>query len=215
MENELLTQIREALMKGKSEIVKELVKSCLERRISATEIMNGGLVSAMAVIGDKFKNDDIFIPEVMIAARAMNAGLEVLDPILTETGVPPKGKILLGTVRDDLHDVGKNMVNMMFRGAGYSVIDLGINVPEAKFVEGIKEHRPEIVGLSALLSLTLPRMKSTIEAIEEEGLREGLVIMVGGAPVTITYAEEIGADGWAPDAASAVTQAAQLLSTQT
>ncbi len=207
----MLGEIRQALMKGRVETLKELVQSCLDGGVPPEEILDQGLLAAMAVVGDKFKNDEMFMPEVMIAARAMNGGLEVLDPILAATGCEPRGKVLLGTVRSDLHDVGKNMVSVMFRGAGYAVTDLGVDVAEERFVEAIREHHPDIVALSALLTLTLPNLRSTIQAIERAGLREQVVIMVGGAPVTESFAAEVGSDGWARDAASAVTRANELL----
>ena len=206
-----LNKIAENLMKGNAPGVEHLVKSALDQGLEAETIMERGLVSAMSVIGHKFKNNQMYMPEVMIAARAMNAGLALLDPILSQSGSEPKGKLLLGTVRADLHDVGKNMVSMMFRGAGFEVIDLGVDVPEARFVEGIIEHSPDVVGLSALLTMTMPQLKSTIEAILEAGLKGQVVVMVGGAPVTEKHAEEIGADGWAPDAASAVDNAVALI----
>lgn len=209
--NEQLTELFQALMKGNAPRVKELVEACLEQNIPAGEILEKGMVAAMAVIGEKFKKDEIFMPEVMIAARAMNTGLDVLDPVLTSAHVQPKGSVLLGTVHGDLHDVGKNIVSIMFRGAGFKVIDLGIDVTDEGFVEGIKEHNPDIVAMSALLTMTLPSMQSAIQAIEEANLRKAVIVMVGGAPVTEQYAQQIGADGWAPDAASAVEKAMQLM----
>jgi len=213
--DEQLRELSQALMVGQAPRVKELVRECLDRDIAPDVILDKGLVAAMAVIGEKFKNDEIFMPEVMVSARAMNAGLEVLDPVLTAKNVRPKGKILLSTVHGDLHDVGKNIVSIMFRGAGYKVIDLGIDVPHEKLVQGIREHEPDVVAMSALLTLTLPSMKSAIQAIGEAGLREKVIVMVGGAPVTESFAEEIGADGWAPDAASAVEKANELMKQRT
>jgi 5-methyltetrahydrofolate--homocysteine methyltransferase len=207
----LLIEIQEALMKGKAPLVRELVEKCLSQGMEPGRIMNEGMVAAMSVIGQKFKANEMFMPEVMIAARAMNAGLEVLDPILSRGEGLYRGRLLLGTVRGDLHDVGKNMVSMMFRGGGFEVIDLGVDVPEARFVEAIKEHQPDIVGLSALLTMTVPQLRTTIQAIEEAGLRNRVIIMAGGAPVSGEYAQEIGADGWAPDAASAVGKAVELM----
>ncbi|MBW2104288.1 MAG: cobalamin-dependent protein, partial [Deltaproteobacteria bacterium] len=154
---------------------------------------------------------EIYMPEVMIAARAMNAGLEVLEPALVQSGAKPRGKVLLASVRADLHDIGKNMVAMMFRGAGYSVVDLGVDVHEDLILEAIAEHEPDVVGLSSLLTTTLPNMKKTVETLEKADLRGRVIIMVGGAPVTPEFAEGIGADGYAPDSASAVERAAELL----
>jgi 5-methyltetrahydrofolate--homocysteine methyltransferase len=204
-------EIRSALMEGRSETVKELVDSCLEEGLAPQTILDQGLVAAMAVVGERFRNNEMFMPEVMVAARAMHAGLNVLDPVLTASKARPKGKVLLGTVKGDLHDIGKNMVNMMFRGAGYRLIDLGVDVPSETFLEAIREHQPDVVGLSALLTTTLPQMEATVEAIGAAGLRDKVVLMVGGAPVSESYAEKIGADGWAPDAVGAVQQAGRLV----
>lgn len=209
--DEQLKELSQALMSGKAPRVKELVRSCLDENIPPETILDKGMVSAMAIVGEKFKKDEIFMPEVMIAARAMNAGLEVLDPVLAATNVRPKGKVLLGTVHGDLHDVGKNIVSIMFRGAGFKVIDIGIDVPDQRFLEGIDEHRPDIVGMSALLTMTLPAMKSAVQAVHDTHKADDLIVMVGGAPVTESFAQEIGADGWAPDAASAVERANQLM----
>lgn len=198
-------------MKGKAPLVRELVEKCLKLGMEPRRILNEGMVAAMTVIGQKFKTNEMFMPEVMIAARAMNAGLEVLDPILSQGDGLYKGRLLLGTIRGDLHDVGKNMVSMMFRGGGFEVIDLGVDVSEARFVEAVRQHEPDIVGLSALLTLTVPQIQTTIRAIEAAGLRNQVIIMVGGAPVSGQYAQEIGADGWAPDAASAVGNALELM----
>lgn len=206
-----LRKVFDAIIRGDASVARNRVQSCLERGVDPKDIMEQGLIAAMTLIGERFKKDEIFLPEVMIAARAMNAGLEILDPILGKSEIHTKGKIVLGTVRDDLHDVGKNIVSMMFRGAGFTVIDLGISVPEEQFVNAINEHHPDILGLSALLSMTLPMMKSSIELMEESGLREDTIVMVGGAPVTEAFAQEIGADGYAPDAASAVDRAKELM----
>ncbi len=204
-------EIRSALMEGRSETVKELVNSCLEEGLAPQTILDEGLVAAMAVVGTRFRDNEMFMPEVMVAARAMHAGLDVLDPVLTAGNAQPKGTVLLGTVKGDLHDIGKNMVNMMFRGAGYRLVDLGVDVPPETFLEAIQEHQPDVVGLSALLTTTLPQMEATIDAIGEAGLRDRVVLMVGGAPVSEPYAEKIGADGWAADAVGAVEQAGMLV----
>ncbi|MBU0515310.1 MAG: corrinoid protein [Proteobacteria bacterium] len=214
MEEEVLAQIASSLIKGQAPRVQELVQSCLDQGVAPETIMDQGLVSAMSLIGRRFKKGEIYMPEVMIAARAMNAGLAILDPVLSQSDVEPRGRLLLGTVRADLHDVGKNMVSMMFRGAGFEVIDLGVDVPEARFVEAMTEHSLDVVGLSALLTMTIPQLKSTIEAIVAAGLRDRAIVMVGGAPVTEAYALEIGADGWAPDAASAVDRALELMASR-
>ncbi len=206
-----LIEIRTALMKGAAPAVRELVSACLDKGIPPDRILEEGMVSAMAIIGERFKRDEIYMPDVMIAARAMNAGLEVLEPALVQSGAKPRGKVLLASVRADLHDIGKNMVAMMFRGAGYSVVDLGVDVHEDLILEAIAEHEPDVVGLSSLLTTTLPNMKKTVETLEKADLRGRVIIMVGGAPVTPEFAEGIGADGYAPDSASAVERAAELL----
>jgi 5-methyltetrahydrofolate--homocysteine methyltransferase len=208
---ETLSAIAEGVIAGKAPLVKDLVQSCLDGGIDPGVVLQRGLVAGMEVVGRRFKADEMYMPEVMIAARAMNAGLAVLDPVLGESNVALRGKIVVGTVRGDLHDVGKNMVSMMFRGSGFQVEDLGIDVAEDRFTKAVKEQKPDILGLSALLSTTVPALKSTIDAIEEAGLRDKVVIMVGGAPVTQSFADEIGADGYAPDAASAVERALELM----
>ena len=206
-----LKDIYEALIKGQAPLVKELVQTSLDNGLAPQEILSEGLIAGMNVIGKRFKKDEIFLPEVMIAARAMNAGLDILDPILSKSNIEPRGKIVLGTVRGDLHDVGKNLVSMMFRGAGFKVIDLGIDVPDENFVDAVQENHPDILALSALLTMTLPMMKTTIEAVEGAGLKDEVVIMVGGAPVTQKFADQIGAHGYAPDAATAVDKAFELM----
>jgi 5-methyltetrahydrofolate--homocysteine methyltransferase len=199
-----LREISENLMEGNASRVKELVQASLDSGVQPQEIMEHALVSAMSVIGEKFKKDEIYMPEVMIAARAMNAGLEVLDPLLSQTNQNSRGTIVLGTIKGDLHDVGKNIVSIMFRGAGFKIIDLGINVPEDRFVEALRVHKPLALALSSLLTTSMPALKTTIEAVKAAGLRDQVIIMVGGAPVTQAYADQIGADGYAPDAARAV-----------
>ncbi len=206
-----LKDISEALIKGQAPLVKELVNDCVAHGLDTEVILNEGLIAGMNVIGKRFKKDEIFLPEVMIAARAMHAGLDILDPILSKGNVQPRGVIVLGTVRGDLHDIGKNLVSIMFRGAGFKVIDLGIDVPDEDFVKAVKENHPDILALSALLTMTLPMMKTTIEAVEGAGLKDEVVIMVGGAPVTQKFADQIGAHGYAPDAATAVDKAFELM----
>ena len=201
--------MREALSKGNAPLVEEMVRKALEEGASAKEILDEGLIAAMGEVGEKFKRNEVYVPEVLIAARAMQAGLSVLEPVLVKTGVEPVGVLVIGTVKGDLHDIGKNLVAMMMKGAGFKVVDLGIDVSPEKFVEAAKEHDPDVVGLSALLTTTMPMMKDTIEALRAAGLRAKVII--GGAPVTQAYAEEIGADGYAPDAASAVDVAKGLV----
>lgn len=212
---ELLSIIRKALMAGEAPRVRELVSEALEQGLAPASILEQGMVSAMAVIGDRFKRDEIYMPEVMIAARAMNAGLEVLEPALVQSGARPKGTVLVASVRADLHDVGKNMVAMMFRGAGYRVEDLGVDVHEERILEAVRSSTPDLVGLSSLLTTTLPHMESTVKTIKGAELSHLPLVMVGGAPVTEAFALGIGADGYAPDAASAVEKAAELLAART
>lgn len=199
-----------AISQGKMEDVKKLTQGALDSGQKAEDILKGGLLPAMEQIGVKFKNNEIYIPEVLIAARAMHAGMGVLKPILSKSSATQAVKVLIGTVKGDLHDIGKNLVAMMLEGGGFDVIDLGIDVPADKFVEAIKTHRPQVVGMSALLTTTMREMKSTMEAIQEAGLRKQVKTMIGGAPVTDRFAKEIGADGYAPDAATAVDVAKSL-----
>jgi 5-methyltetrahydrofolate--homocysteine methyltransferase len=162
-------------------------------------------------VGVDFKNGDLFVPEVLIAARAMHAGMDILRPLMAESGVASAGKVVVGTVAGDLHDIGKNLVVMMLEGGGFEVVDIGIDAPPQKFIEAVQAEQPDLVGISALLTTTMPAMEKTIDALEEAGMRDGIKIMIGGAPVTQAYAKEIGADGYAPDAASAVDLARSLM----
>ncbi|RKY58049.1 MAG: cobalamin-binding protein [Candidatus Latescibacterota bacterium] len=206
-----LQGIAESVIKGNAPEVERLVKEAIDEGISASEILDKGLVAGMNVVGDKFKKNEFYVPEVLIAARAMKAGMALLRPLLAETGVKPVAKFLIGTVKGDLHDIGKNLVAMMMEGAGFQVIDLGIDVPPEKFVESIQNESPDLVGMSALLTTTMVSMKDTIDALEKAGVRDKVKVIIGGAPVTQDYADEIGADGYAPDAASAVDKAKELL----
>lgn len=199
------------IIEGNYQKIKDLVGQALNEGISAQRIMNEGFVKGMAVVGERFKKDEIFLPEVMISARAMNTGLEVLEPLIRQSKSVNVAKFVIGTVKDDLHDVGKNMVVMMMKGAGFEVVDLGINVPPEKFVDVIINENPQVIGMSALLTLTLTNMEATIQTIAKAGLRNRVKIMVGGAPVTQAFADRIGADGYAPDCASAVEKAKELL----
>jgi len=208
-----IEEIALAVEEGKSKVIAGLVEEALAEGISAEEILNDAMINAMGVVGERFKNNEIFVPEMLIAARAMKKGVEVLKPHLSASGVEPLGKVIIGTVVGDLHDIGKNLVAMMIEGAGFEVIDLGVDVPPERFVEAIKENPDvEIVALSSLLTTTMPALKETIDAIEEAGVREGIKIMVGGAPVSQAHADSIGADGYAPDAASAAELAKSFVS---
>ena len=202
-----LNNVSEALQRGDAEKVGELVKKALEENLTPKKILEDGLIKGMDIIGTKFKKNEVYVPEVLIAARAMHAGMGILRPKLAETGVKNIGKVAIGTVKGDLHDIGKNLVKMMLEGAGFEVIDLGIDVSSDKFVEAVKEHKPNIIGMSALLTTTMVNMAEVIKALEVTGLRDKIKIMIGGAPITQNYAEQIGADGYSPDAASAVDKA--------
>lgn len=201
-----------ALSQGKIEEVKRLTRECLDGGDSAEMILKQGLLPAMDLIGIRFKNGEVYIPEVLIAARAMHAGMDILKPILSKSTGSLMGRVLIGTVKGDLHDIGKNLVIMMLEGGGFEVVDLGIDVSYDKFIEAIRNHQPQVVGMSALLTTTILEMKHTIEAIQKAGLREKVKIIVGGAPVTEKFAREIGADGYGPDAASAVDIVRSLIS---
>lgn len=200
-----------ALSQGKMDEAKRLTQEALDRGESAEVILKDGLLQAMDRIGVKFKSGEIYIPEVLIAARAMHAGMAILKPILSKSTGTMAVKVIIGTVKGDLHDIGKNLVVMMLEGGGFDVVDLGIDVPADKFVEAIRTHQPQVVGLSALLTTTMREMKTTIEVIEKAGLRNQVKMIVGGAPLTEKFAREIGADGYAPDAASAVDVVRSLL----
>jgi 5-methyltetrahydrofolate--homocysteine methyltransferase len=199
-----LQELSEAIQKGNAPKAKELTTQLLADKIGAGEVLNKGLLDGMEKVGKRFKANEIYIPEVLIAARAMNQSMEILKPELVKAGVKPVGKMLLGTVKGDLHDIGKNLVKMMAQGAGLEVVDLGIDVSADKFLQGLKDNPDaKAVGMSALLTTTMTGMKEVIDRFVKEGQRAKVKIMVGGAPLTDQYAKEIGADGYAPDAASA------------
>ena len=200
-----------ALSQGKMDEAKKFTQDALNAGEPAETILKDGLIQAMAQVGVKFKNGEIYIPEVLIAARAMHAGMAMLKPILSQSTGIMAGKVIIGTVKGDLHDIGKNLVIMMLEGGGFEVVDLGIDVSAQKFIEAINEHKPQVVGMSALLTTTMREMKNTLQAIEWAGLRKQVKTIVGGAPVTKRFAKEIGADGYAPDAASAVDLVKSLL----
>ncbi len=199
-----------ALSQGQMEEVKKLTQEALGSGESAEAILKEGLIPAMERLGVQFKNGEVYIPEVLVAARAMHAGMAVLKPILSLSTATLMKKVIIGTVKGDLHDIGKNIVTMMLEGGGFEVIDLGINVPTEKFMEAIKTYQPHVVGMSALLTTTMNEMKTTIEAIEKAGLKNRVKTIVGGAPLTEKFAREIRADGYAPDAASAVDMVRSL-----
>jgi 5-methyltetrahydrofolate--homocysteine methyltransferase len=207
----MFEEIAEEVVKGQAEKVKDLVQKALSEEISAEELLNGGLVAGMNVVSEKFKNNEFFIPEVLVSARAMHAGLDILKPLLAEANVKAKGTVVLGTVKGDLHDIGKNIVGMMLQGAGFEIVDLGADVPKEKFIEHVQQQDVNIVGMSALLTTTMIYMKEIIQALKDAGLRDRVKVIIGGAPVTQAYADQIDADGYAPDAASAVDLTKELL----
>ncbi len=203
-------ELSESIIKGKAPVAKELTAKYLADGESPHAVL-AGLVAGMDVVGKKFKNNEYYVPEVLIAARAMKMAMAVLKPELVEAGVEPKGKVVIGTVKGDLHDIGKNLVAMMMEGAGFEVIDLGVDVTPEKFVGGAQENGADVICMSALLTTTMLNMKQTVTKAEEAGVKGKIKIMIGGAPVTQNYADEIGADGYSADAASAVDKLKKLL----
>ena len=206
----ILLEISENLQKGKAKVVKELVKTALEEQISAKEILEKGLLSGMDIVGEKFKNNEVYVPEVLVAARAMNMGVSVLKPFLAEGEQSFKGKVCIGTVRGDLHDIGKNLVKMMMEGKGLEVIDLGTDVAPETYINTAIQENCQIICCSALLTTTMPVMGDIVKAAEEAGIRDKVKIMVGGAPVTDAFCQQIGADVYTSDAASAADIAVEL-----
>ena len=206
----ILTEMSQFLQQGRAKNVKELVQQAIDEGIDAKTILEEGLLSGMGIIGEKFKNNEVYVPDVLIAARAMNAGTELLKPLLVSSGVKALGKVVLGTVKGDLHDIGKNLVRMMMEGKGLEVIDLGIDVTAEKFVNAAKENGAQIIACSALLTTTMGEMKSVVEKATAEGIRNNVTIMVGGAPVNDNFCKSIGADIYTADAASASDEAARV-----
>jgi 5-methyltetrahydrofolate--homocysteine methyltransferase len=204
-----LQEIANCVISGKAQETKDLVQAALDEGTPVGDVLDQGLVAGMDVVGAKFKANEFYVPEVLIAARAMKWGMEILEPKLADAGIEPIASIAIGTVKGDLHDIGKNLVGMMLQGAGFNVVDLGIDVAPEKFLEAVKEQGCKIVGLSALLTTTMPQMQNVIAALKEAGVEAK--VMIGGAPVTQNYADEIGADGYAPDAASAVDIAKSVI----
>ena len=203
--------IYDGVINGDQDAVKSGVQAALDAGGNPATILNQGMISAMTEVGRLFEAGEYYVPEMLIAARAMKRGLELLRPALIAANVQAIGKIVVGTVQGDLHDIGKNLVAMMLEGAGFEVIDLGVDVPPAKFVEAVKTHKPQFIGMSALLTTTMPNMKATVDALNAAGVRSDVQVMVGGAPVTEKYAREIGADLFSPDASSAARIAKQAL----
>jgi len=211
--SEILEQISAAVIEGDLDEIEDLTEDALDDDISAEDILNKGLMPGMDHVGVEFKAGNMFVPEVLRSARTMQSSMDILKPLLAESGAKMVGKVLLGTVKGDLHDIGKNLVGMMCEGAGFEVQDIGKDVAPEDFVKAVKEFEPDIVGMSALLTTTMRSMESTIKVLEEAGLRDKVKIMIGGAPVTQAFADQIGADGYAPDAASASDLAKGFVST--
>lgn len=208
---DILKQMAESLYNGEADDVADLVQQALDQGIKPDEILAGGLIAGMDNVGRDFKAGDLFVPEVLVAARAMHAGMNILRPLLVGSAASRAGKYLIGTVKGDMHDIGKNLVKMMLEGSGFDIIDLGVDVSASAFVDAVRQHQPQVVGMSALLTTTMPQMKITIEALNKAGLRDSIKIMVGGAPLTAEFAREIGADAFAPDAGAAVDIARELV----
>jgi len=210
MEN-LIKEIHTAVMEGESNIVQEKVREAMAAGLPAARILNEGMISAMSAVGKLFEEGEYFVPEMLISARAMQAGLVLLKPALKEADIQSTGKVVIGTVKGDLHDIGKNLVAMMLEGAGFEVIDLGTDVTPEKFVNAVRENKPQIVAMSALLTTTMSAMAATVETLKSAGVREQIKVIIGGAPVTDEYAHMIGVDGFAPDASRAAALAKSLL----
>ena len=211
-QDELLKQLYDFTLVGNAPEVLSLTNAGIEMGLGPEMLLYDALIPSLEEVGARFERGDFFVPEMLIAGRAMAGALEVLRPLLAETGAEPIGKIVMGTVKGDVHDIGKNLVNIMFEGAGFEVIDLGVQVSPEKFIDAIKQHQPDIVGFSAFLTTTMPMFKANINALQKAGMRDQVIVMVGGAPVTQEYADVVGADGYASDASAAVVRAKELLS---
>ena len=209
--DEILRGLYEDTLVGNAPSVKELTERGVAEGMDPEVMLYEGLIPSLEEVGARFERGDFFVPEMLIAARAMQGALDILRPLLAETGAKPIGTFVMGTVKGDVHDIGKNLVNIMLEGAGFTVYDLGVNVAPEKFVEQVEEHEPDIVGFSAFLTTTMPMFKANINALEKAGLRDKVIVMVGGAPVTKEYADAVGADGYAADASTAVRLAKELI----
>jgi len=207
----LFEKMAETLIAGKIDDVKELSQQALDQGASPRDIIDKGLLAGMDIVGRRFKAGDLFIPEVLLCARCMHGAMDILKPLLSEADSAGVGIYVIGTVEGDLHDIGKNLVSMMLQGAGFEVIDLGTNITPQQFVDAVKEHNPSILGLSALLTTTMPKMEETIKALEEAGIRDQVKIMAGGAPVTQKFVDEIGADAYGANAATAAEKSKELM----
>jgi len=206
-----LQAIAAALIDGDNELVDQLTRQALDEGLEALEVMDFGLIAGMAIVGVKFRQNFIFVPEVLACARAMKAGMKHIEPILSASGIEPIAKVIMGTVKGDLHDIGKNLCIMMLRGSGFEVIDLGVDTSADRFIEAVEEHGAPLLGMSALLTTTMPNMGKTIEAFIDADLRDSVKIMVGGAPVTQEFADDMGADGYGKDAMACVSLAKRLM----
>ncbi len=210
----ILEDISQAVIKGNIKVDKKtdvLVQEALDQGVSVKDVLEKGLIEGMMYIGDRFKKNEVYVPEVLIAARAMKAGMAILQPLLADSDVQPKGTIVIGTVKGDLHDIGKNLVAMMLEGAGFNVVDIGIDAKPEKFIDAAKSNEGGVIAMSALLTTTMPQMKTVVDAINASDIKGKVKTIIGGAPVTQKYADEITADGFAPDAASAVDKVKELL----
>jgi 5-methyltetrahydrofolate--homocysteine methyltransferase len=210
-DDELVEQMHNDLYDGMRDEIVEGTKILLGRGFTATKVLDDALVAGMKIVGIDFRDGILFVPEVLLAANSMKGGMEILRPLLAETGVPPIGKIVIGTVKGDIHDIGKNLVSMMLEGAGFEVIDLGINNPVEKYLAALEEHKPDILGMSALLTTTMPYMKVVIDKMKETGIRNDFIVLVGGAPLNEEFGKAVGADAYCRDAAIAVETAKNLL----
>jgi methylmalonyl-CoA mutase cobalamin-binding domain/chain len=209
--DELLTELYDKTLTGNGPAVLDLTRTGLDQGLGPETLLYEALIPALEEVGARFERGDFFVPEMLIAGKAMAGALEILRPLLAETGADTIGTVVMGTVKGDVHDIGKNLVNIMFEGAGFQVIDLGVQVSPEKFVDAVKTHKPDIVGFSAFLTTTMPMFKANINALTKAGLRERVIVMVGGAPVTQEYADVVGADGYAADASAAVVKAKELI----
>jgi corrinoid protein of di/trimethylamine methyltransferase len=209
--DEILQGLFDNTLIGNAPVVKDLTNEGLGMGMDPETLLYDALIPSLEEVGARFERGDFFVPEMLIAARAMQGALDILRPLLAETGAKPIGTVVIGTVKGDVHDIGKNLVNIMLEGAGFTVYDLGVNVAPEKFVEQVQEHEPDIVGFSAFLTTTMPMFKANINALEKSGLRDRVIVMVGGAPVTQEYADAVGADGYAADASATVKRAKALL----
>lgn len=207
----IIDELREGVIEGQANVAVEKVNKALEEGIAADVILNDGLIAAMSKVGQLYEEGVVFVPEMLIAARAMDKALQILRPYLVEQGVKPLGKVAIGTVKGDLHDIGKKLVAMMLEGSGFEIIDLGIDAAPEKFVDAVQNRGANVIALSALLTTTMPNMKNVVEALKQSGVRDKVRIIIGGAPVNQAYADQIGADGYAPDASSAVRKVRELI----